>query len=156
MDHTQSERQAGATTSLAQWLENQIQNHNLTQQATAVYAGISGATLSEILNKGHLPRLEILFRLADYFDTSREYVVRLAARMPINDSRPIDRDDYLVQELVDAFRQVPDDWKPEALAQVQMFVRLANRPSVRFVGDDAPSPAVLEGRNEASEPSQAT
>jgi len=31
MDHTQSERQAGATTSLAQWLENQIQNHNLTQ-----------------------------------------------------------------------------------------------------------------------------
>jgi transcriptional regulator with XRE-family HTH domain len=154
MDHTRSERQADPAITLAQWLEHQIQAHNLTQQATAVYAGVSGATLSDILNKGHLPRLDILFRLADYFDTPREYVVRLAARMPIEDSQPIDQDEYLVQELLDAFRQVPDDWKPEALAQVQMFVRLANRPSVRFVGDEEASRAVQEEKHEAPGPSQ--
>ena len=155
MDYTRSERQAGLSRTLAEWLEGQIQAHELTQQATAVYAGVSGATLSDILNKGHLPRLEILFRLADYFDTPREYVVRLAARMPIEDSRPIDQEDYLVQELLDAFRRVPDDWKPEALAQVQMFVRLANRPSVRFVGDDQPTRAAQEEEDEAAKPSQA-
>jgi transcriptional regulator with XRE-family HTH domain len=155
MDHSRSEGQPGPTMTLAQWLEHQIQAHNLTQQATAVYAGISGATLSEILNKEHLPRLEILFRLADYFGTPREYVVRLAARMPIEDSQPIGQDDYLVQELLDAFRQVPDDWKPEALAQVQMFVRLANRPSVRFIGDDERAPAAQEEELAVTEPSQA-
>ena len=153
MEHTRSERQAGVSMTLAQWLEGQIQARNLTQQATAVYAGISGATLSDILNRGHLPRLEILFRLADFFNTPREYVVRLAARMPLEDSRPVDQEDYLVQELLDAFRQVPDDWKPEALAQVQMFVRLASRPSVRFVGDDEPTQTAQEEEHEAPAPS---
>jgi hypothetical protein len=75
--------------------------------------------------------------------------------MPFEDSQPVDQEDYLVQALLDAFRQVPDDWKPEALAQVQMFVRLAGRPSVRFVGDDEPTRAAQEEEHEAPAPSQA-
>ena len=71
---------------LAEWLKDQIQAHGLTQQKVSVYAGVSGATLSDMLNRGHIPKMELLFRLADYFETPREQVLRLAARMPIEAS----------------------------------------------------------------------
>ena len=125
---------------LAQWLKEQLQARDLTQLEAAVHAGVSGGTHSEILNKDHIPRLEILFRLADYFHTPREYVIRLAARMPIEDSQPVDdEEEALIEELVEEFRKVPDEWKPEVLVQMRMFTRLANLPPVRFVaGDDPP------------------
>jgi transcriptional regulator with XRE-family HTH domain len=123
---------------LAQWLKEQLRARNLTQQAAAVHAGVSGGTLSDILNKDHIPRLDILFRLADYFDTPREYLVRLAARMPLEDSQPVDtgQEDILAEELLAEFRKIPDEWKPEVLAQMRIFVRLANLPTVRFIGAD--------------------
>jgi transcriptional regulator with XRE-family HTH domain len=121
---------------LAEWLKGQIEAHNLTQQKVSVYAGVSGATLSDILNRGHIPKIELLFRLADYFETPREQVLRLAARMPIEGSDPVDEDDYLIQELLEAFRQVPDDRKPLVLQQVQLAVRLATLPPVRMIGEE--------------------
>jgi len=121
---------------LAEWLKGQIEAHDLTQQKVSVYAGVSGATLSDILNRGHIPKIELLFRLADYFETPREQVLRLAARMPIEGSEPVDQDDYLIQELLEAFRQVPDDRKPLVLQQVQLAVRLATLPPVRLIGEE--------------------
>ena len=115
-------------TTLSEWLRTQLQERQLTQQQAAVYAGVSGAILNEILNKDHLPKLEILFRLADYFDTPREYIVRLAARMPTNDDDPADQDTYLVEELLEEFRKLPDHWKPEAINQLRLFVRLSTHP----------------------------
>ena len=116
-------------TTLAEWLRTQLQERQLTQQQAAVYIGISGATISDILNQAHLPRLEILFRLADFFQTPREYLVRLVASMPIDDSQPTDDHDYLVEELLDEFRKLPDDWKPEAINQLRLLVRLSTPPS---------------------------
>jgi transcriptional regulator with XRE-family HTH domain len=120
---------------LADWLKEQIQAHDLTQQKVSVYAGVSGATLSDILNRGHIPKMELLFRLADYFETPREQVLRLAARMPIEGSEPADEDEYLIQDLLEAFRQVPDDRKALVLQQVQLAVRLATLPPVRMIGE---------------------
>jgi transcriptional regulator with XRE-family HTH domain len=120
---------------LADWLKEQIQAQDLTQQKVSVYAGVSGATLSDILNRGHIPKMELLFRLADYFETPREQVLRLAARMPIEGSKPVDEDEYLIQDLLEAFRKVPDDRKPLVLQQVQLAVRLATLPPVRMIGE---------------------
>ena len=120
---------------LADWLKEQIRAHDLTQQKVSVYAGVSGATLSDILNRGHIPKMELLFRLADYFETPREQVLRLAARMPIEGSEPVDQDDYLIQDLLEAFRKVPDDRKSLVLQQVQLAVRLATLPPVRMIGE---------------------
>ena len=140
---------------LATWLQEQLARHNLTQQAAAVHAGISGATLSEILHRGHIPRMDILFRLADYFQTPREDVLRLAARMSGAGPEPDPgTDDYLIEELLYEFRKVPDAWKPEAVRQIGMFRRLAELPPVRIIGDDdkkeeQPQPAPQETDHES-------
>lgn len=111
--------------SLAEWLQTQLQARGMTQAAAAVHAGVSGATISQILNQDHIPRIETLFRLADFFETPREQVLRIAARMPLGQGDSRDEDDYLIEELVEQFRQVPDEWKEEAIRQMQMFQRLA-------------------------------
>jgi transcriptional regulator with XRE-family HTH domain len=123
---------------LAAWLQEQLEARDLTQQTAAIHAGISPSTLSEIISGGHIPKIETLFRLADYLETPRETLVRLAARMPIPDSDPVDEDDseYLIPELLEAFRKLPDDVKPVVLQQVQLFIRLSNRPPMRFIGDE--------------------
>jgi transcriptional regulator with XRE-family HTH domain len=121
---------------LADWLREQIHARGMTQKALAAYAGVSAPTLTEILRYGHVPRLELLFRLADYFDTPREYVLRLAARMEIEDSQPVGETEYLRHELLEEFRKVPDEWKEEAIRQVELVARLTNRPAVRLVGEE--------------------
>ena len=41
-----------------------------------------------------------------------------------------------VRELVEEFRQVPDEWKEEALRQVHFVRQMSTRPSARFVGEN--------------------
>jgi transcriptional regulator with XRE-family HTH domain len=129
-------------TNLSNWLRGELQQRGLTQAAAAVYAGVAQATISGILIKGHIPKVETLFRLADYFGTPREEVVRIAGHLPpllANGSpepEPHDDDGYLIEDLLKEFRRVPDEWKEEALAQVRMFARLARRLPVRYAGED--------------------
>jgi transcriptional regulator with XRE-family HTH domain len=123
---------------LGQWLRWQLDKHGITQQVLAVNAGVASATISGIVNQDHIPKVEILFRLADYFQVSREEILRAAGHLPPREewAESGDEDNYLLEELVQAFRDVPEEWRPEALAQVRLLVRLANRPPARFVGDD--------------------
>ena len=126
-------------TDLANWLRSELARRGLTQNAASVYAGVGQATISDILNKGHVPRAETLFRLADLFGAPREQVLRLAGYLPAEsaDDAPTSvRDGYLVAELLELFGQVPDGWKPEALAHLRVLVRLASQPSVRIIGGD--------------------
>ena len=51
-------------------------------------------------------------------------------------------DDYLIDELLEAFRQVPDEWKQDALAEIEMWARLASRQGIHIIGDDTTPPAV--------------
>ena len=55
-------------TDLAQWMRTQLDRHNMTQVA-AVHAGVGQTTISDVLNKGHMPTAEVLFRLAGRFGT---------------------------------------------------------------------------------------
>lgn len=120
---------------LADWLEDQLRARGLTQQAAGVYAGVSGATISEMLKRGHVPKMEILFRLADYFETPREYVLRLATQLPVDGSERVVGEGYLVEELLSEFRKVPDEWKEVAIQQVELVARMTTKPAVRMVGE---------------------
>jgi len=130
--------------SLADWLQSQLKQRDINAYTVAVKTGLGAATLSHILNDGHIPRIDTLIRLADYFDTPREAVLRIAAGLSFKPlaGRPIggaDRaspqdDDYLIDELNEAFRQIPDEWKQDALAEVKSWVRLAKRPTVHILG----------------------
>jgi transcriptional regulator with XRE-family HTH domain len=125
-------------TDLARWLRRELQVRGLTQSEVGVYAGVAQATISDILNKGHLPKVETLFRLADYFQTPREQILRLAGHLPPSQAE-VDleiEDEPLLRELLAEFRQVPEEWKPIAVEQVAQFRRLAALRPARLIGQE--------------------
>jgi transcriptional regulator with XRE-family HTH domain len=140
---------SATTTALGRWLRRELNRNGLTQNEAAVYAGVASATLSEILNKGHVPKVETLFRLADYFQTPRVEVLRVAGHLPPTGEAGAEADvdladEPLIRELVDEFRQVPDEWKPVAIEQIAQFRRLAELRPVRMVGEE---PAAAPGED---------
>lgn len=150
-------------TELAEWLQYQMQTRDLTQAQLAVSAGVAEGTISDILRKGHIPPVETLFRLADYFDTNRVEMLILAGYLQPADQyehpehpQP-DRDEQLNEQLMEAFRRVPDEWKDYVIAQAELFVRLANRPPFRIIGDEdedteaQPEPTWAEEQDEEEE-----
>jgi transcriptional regulator with XRE-family HTH domain len=90
-------------------------------------------TISGILHRGHIPKIDTLFRLADTLNASRERVLRLAADLPPEPEGGEEEDDYLIPELLEEFRQLPDEWKLAALEQVETLRRLAERPPMRII-----------------------
>jgi transcriptional regulator with XRE-family HTH domain len=141
---------------LAGWLLEQLNTRGFTQQAAADHAGVSIATINDILRKDHIPKIDTLFRLADRFDTSRETILRLAAGLSVEPhvesgpSSPDSADQALLGELQAEFHKIPDAWKPEVIQLVATFARLANRPPARFVGED-PSTGSGQGSLSSSE-----
>ena len=126
-------------TKLSAWLKSQLKQRHVTAHTVVVGAGVGAATISDILRMGHIPRIDTLIRLADYFDTPRETVLSIAAGRPLKPltGRPgpsVQDQDYLIDELLEAFRQVPDEWKQDVLAEVKSWVRLAKRPPIHIIG----------------------
>jgi transcriptional regulator with XRE-family HTH domain len=129
---------------LVSWLQSELRLRGLTQNAAAVYAGVGQATLSDILNKGHIPKVETLFRLADYFETPREQVLRMAGHLPPAARRAqagpagelVDEEQEMVRALLEEFDRVPDEWKAVVVEQVAQFRRLAELRPVRVVGGE--------------------
>jgi transcriptional regulator with XRE-family HTH domain len=132
-------------TNLSKWLRGELQRRGLTQAAAAIYAGVAQATISGILIKGHVPKVETLFRLADFFGTPREEVLRIAGHLPPPSEDMLPKpevgkgDGYLIGDLLAEFRKLPHEWRGEALALVRMFVRLAGRLPVRPIGTTDPA-----------------
>lgn len=124
---------------LANWLRGELQRHGLTQGQAAVYAGVGQATISDMLNKGHVPKVETLFRLADFFEMPRDEVLRMAGHLPYatgdTPAGTSREDEALIRELVAEFRRVPDEWKAVAIEQVAQFRRLAELRPVRLIGE---------------------
>jgi len=127
-------------TKLSAWLRSQLQERNVKAYIVAANTGVGVATMSDILTKGHIPRIDTLIRLADYFHAPREAVLRIAAGLPLAGRPSPQDDDYLIDELNEAFRQIPDEWKLDALAEVKSWVRLApKRPTVHIIGAEGDS-----------------
>lgn len=133
-------------TSLGRWLQGELEKRKLNQLRAAAAIGIGTGTLNDIIRRGHVPKIPTLFRIADYFDTPREKVLRLAANLPPQgvkgDGDP--ERDYLIYELVEAYRKIPDEFKLDVLQQVRLMVRITNRPAGLSVGDDDLNPEPQE------------
>ena len=127
---------ATAMTALSRWLERELRRRSLSQMALAATAGVGIGTISGILHHGHIPKIETLFRLADTLDMSRERVLRLAADLPPEPEGGEEADDYLIPELLEEFRQLPDEWKLAALEHVGTLRRLAELPPMRVIGGE--------------------
>ena len=135
---------------LGDWLRKELRERGLTQNQVAVYANVGQATISDVLTKGHVPKVETLFRLADFFGVSREQVLRLAGHLPPAPAEPGAEEDALVEALLAEFRRVPDEWKPVAVQQIAQFRRLDElRPQV--IGEEPEE----EQDGEAAEGAQA-
>lgn len=121
------------------WLRTELKERGLTQAEVAVYAGVGQATISDMLRKGHVPKVETLFRLADYFHVSRERVLRLAGHLPpeTDAGSSAKYQDPLIEALVQEFRRVPDEWKLIAVQQVAQYRRMAELRPARVIGQEA-------------------
>lgn len=110
---------------LRTWLQGELRKRGLTQNAAVVSVGVGQARLRDMLNKGHVPKVETLFRLAHYFETFREQVLRMAGHLPATvrgepaslwDSPP-GAEEELVRALLEEFHRVPDQWKAVAVGR---------------------------------------
>ncbi len=138
-----------SSTALGDWLQRQLDRRQLSQMTAAAQVGVGVGTISQIIRKGHIPKLETLFRLADFFDAPREFVLHLAAGLPPSaESRPSEaqEEEYLTRELLHEFRRVPDEWKPVVIEQVELIRRLAERPLVRIIGGESEDQPQEEAR----------
>jgi transcriptional regulator with XRE-family HTH domain len=137
----------------------ELQERGLTQSQAAVYAGVGQATISGILNKEHIPKVETLFRLADLLGTPREEVLRLAGHLPpaprgeavTVEGGGSSEEQIMIQALLREFRQVPDEWKEAVIQQVRQYRRLAEMRPVRIIGDDEEELEQEEAASEAAE-----
>ena len=124
---------------LGDWLANQIQKRGLTQNAVAAYAEVGQGTVSDIINKGHIPKVDTLFRLADYFDVSREQVLRLAGHLP---PHPLVENYDLsirvkLQQLAEIVSRLPPSLKERTMDQLinlAEFVESAGQDDVDILG----------------------
>jgi transcriptional regulator with XRE-family HTH domain len=125
---------------LAMWLETQMERRSLSLLRTALLTRVGAGTLSSILHEGHIPKLVTLFRLADFFHTPRLDLVRMAAGEELEEAGVEGREDEaLVNKLVREFQRLPDEWKLEAVAQVEMMNRLNDlsaRSQARLIGEE--------------------
>lgn len=128
--------------SLAEWLHDQLLQRDMSGQAAAAGAGVGMATISNILNKGLIPRVETLVRLADFFAVPRNLILRLAAGLPAEAPAAAIDDDALIDELLAAFRRIPDEWKQQALLDVELYARLTPTPA----GAERPDPVHVPRR----------
>jgi len=132
---------------LGDWLKQKMDERGLTYNATAVYAGVGQATISDIINKGHVPRVDTLFVLADYFRTPRETVLRLAGILEPATDRAIDPELRAVaDELIYIWQEVKRI-DPESARQLMRIV-VMQAEMVRAAARSAAS-AEREGKAES-------
>jgi hypothetical protein len=95
-------------TPLPRWLQAEMDKRKLNQlnAAASICAGTS--TVDDIIRRGHIPKIDTDFRIADYIEAPREKVLRLAANLPpsgvLGNASP--EDDSLIHELVEEFRKI--------------------------------------------------
>ena len=99
---------------------------------------MSIATINDMLAKAHVPKIDVLLKLADLFDTGRVDVLQPQNRGQAR----VTGADPLELELLQRFRRLPNAWKEVAIDQITLLGRLADLP---------PGRTVAEGDREAKE-----
>lgn len=130
-------------TTLSKWLRQKLNDRHLTLQEASTLAGVGKATLSEILTKGHVPQIDTLLRLADFFEVSHLEILMAAGAITSADRHagapqpgqdPVD-ENLLEWRLLDEFRCLPREWQEGAVEQIQWMRRLAKVEKLRIIGE---------------------
>ena len=88
----------------------------VSQQTLAEAVGVSQQSVNQYENHNVEPDITLLCRMADYFETSVDYIVgRTAERRPIQPTTPFDLNAEEA-EILRRYRQLPEDNRPVALA----------------------------------------
>jgi transcriptional regulator with XRE-family HTH domain len=103
------------TDELRDWLEAQLKERRLSQNALAKETGIGVATVNNIVKYGHTPGAGILNKLAEYFNVQPEFVYRLAGHLPLAGEEPS-----------------PD---PDALRAANMIMEVKGKPTMYTLPD---------------------
>lgn len=128
----------------AAWLQAQMKERGLTQTALSDRSGVALATINDILTKNHIPKIEILLKLADALDSSHLDILLITGHLRRADTLPgapkpsqdhHDEDD-LAWQLLDEFRKLPANLQPEAVAAVRTISRLAKLPRYHLIGSE--------------------
>jgi transcriptional regulator with XRE-family HTH domain len=152
-------------TELSAWLRAEPGNYNLSQHELAACVGVAAS--SDTRDKDHIPKLETLFRLADYFHTSREQVLRIAGHLPRAPADPRDPavareasdhdPDPLTRQLLLEYRCLPDEWKPAAVEYLAHLRPPPTKPTPPEATNDRTNtrPPPTRGAGRENKPSNA-
>lgn len=91
------ERAISKSQALADWLKSQMRARGIGRNDLARLSGVSAGTISRITLENHVPGVEILFNLADFFGVERDAVLDTAGLLQYPD---------LNEELVPEVRQI--------------------------------------------------
>lgn len=83
--------EAGSETLLAQWLQEQMHRRGVGRNQVAEYSGVAEATISYILNNGHIPKPKTLAKLARWAGVDLITLLELAGvptAADLNDLHP--------------------------------------------------------------------
>lgn len=117
------------TESLASWLDRRIAaKKNTTQNAVALYVGVSHSAISEWRKGNRIPDPPYCWKLAEYFDTPIEEVMRLAGHLPPEaPALREDRFEYDAEVLGALRRLTPDEQREAALPAIELAEALLKR-----------------------------
>jgi transcriptional regulator with XRE-family HTH domain len=108
---------------LAAWIEERLRDQDLSQRDLGRKTGIAQATISTMLNQGHIPKHDVLVRLADYFGVSIFYVYKLAGYLPSNVNVGEEKGDpetvVALEEIVRILSKQPEEVRVDFLRQVR-------------------------------------
>ncbi len=114
------------TYTLAEWLKDRLRERSLSQRQLARQTGIATGTISTAL-RGHVPRPDIVHKLADFFDADAGTVLEIAGFLQLSDvpgELPTD-----LKDIVRRLYRLPPRERNTILAQIkQLLDLLEDRP----------------------------
>jgi transcriptional regulator with XRE-family HTH domain len=114
-----------ASLTLASWLRLQLLRHNLSQRQFANEIGLSTGLVSNILAGKHVPKVNTVRLLADFFQADEATVLEIAGLLTMQDL-PTELDPE-VKELIRRLNRLEDTERRVILTQVNQFIDLLNR-----------------------------
>ncbi len=136
-------------TKLAQWLREQLNRLDITQNELARQAGVSSATISAIRH-GHTPTADTMRTLAKFFNVDTESLLEIAGIIePLSDIPSDIPED--TRALLRRLRRLPDADREEVMRLMDSFISFVeSRPRAdQPGGNHAPTQEPEQGDQES-------
>lgn len=93
-----------------QTLKELIKSRGITQKELAEFLGVKQNTVSDWINRGTSPKIEHIYRIADYFSVSFDFLFTNDSLPIIVDAKEIIKDRLETDErnIIDTYRELDD------------------------------------------------